>query len=294
VTQSPKHLNIERNSSDTDELTLAYVIRLKRPSTWFSRTARALDQARELEDAARRSRGHLVVVKSRTDLESFLMRRRGEPHLVAGLLGIEGAHALDGKLENLEALDRAGFRMIGLAHFFDNDFAGSAHGVRKYGLTEKGRALVAEMERRRILVDLAHASAATIDDVTAMATRPVVVSHTGVRGTCDNQRNLTDDQLKKIAATGGVIGIGYWDTATCGKDARAAARAIRHAVSVVGVDHVALGSDFDGAMMPAALGDAAGLPRLLDALRAGGYGEADVAALAHGNWLRVLGETWGA
>jgi microsomal dipeptidase-like Zn-dependent dipeptidase len=289
VTQSPKNLNIERNSSDTDELTAAYIIRLKRPTTWFSRTARALDQARELEDAARHSRGRLVLVKSRADLDSFLARRRDEPHLVAGLLGIEGAHALDGKLENLETLDRAGFRMIGLAHFFDNDFAGSAHGVKKYGLTDKGRALVEEMERRKILVDLAHASAATIDDVTAMATRPVVVSHTGVRGTCDNQRNLTDEQLKKIAATGGVIGIGYWDTATCGKDALAAARAIRHAVSVVGVDHVALGSDFDGATVEPF--DVTGLPLVTEALVEQGFSEPEIAKIMGGNVFRLLRQT---
>jgi membrane dipeptidase len=108
-------------------------------------------------------------------------------------------------------LDAAGFRMIGLAHFFDNEFAGSAHGVEKYGLTEQGRALVRDMERRKILVDLAHASPKTIEDVTAMASRPVIFSHTGVRGTCDNRRNLSDEQLRKIAATGGVIGIGFWD-----------------------------------------------------------------------------------
>jgi len=196
VTQSPKNLNIERNTGDTDELTPAYIVRLKSPATWFSRTARALDQADELRSAARKSGGRLVLIRSRGDLASFLERRKVNPHLVAGVLGIEGAHALDGKLGNIDALDRAGFRMIGMAHFFDNEFAGSAHGAKKYGLTPLGRQLVAEMERRKILVDLAHASAKTIDDVTAMATRPVVVSHTGVRGTCDNQRNLSDAQLK--------------------------------------------------------------------------------------------------
>ena len=91
-----------------------------------------------------------------------------------------------------------------------NDIGGSAHGEVKGGLTAKGKAMIRLMEARKMIVDLAHASAATIDDTLAMATRPVVVSHTGVRGTCDNPRNLTDEQLKKIAATGGVIGIGYW------------------------------------------------------------------------------------
>lgn len=288
VSQSPKNLNLERNTGDTDELTLAYVIRLKPPATWFSRTARALEQAAELRDAARKSGGHLVLVRSRGDLASFLERRRANPHLVAGILGIEGAHALDGKLGNLAALDGAGFRMIGLAHFFDNEFAGSAHGAKKHGLTPQGRALVAEMESRKILVDLAHASAKTIDDVTAMATRPVVVSHTGVRGTCDNQRNLSDDQLRRIAKTGGVIGIGYWDVATCGKDAAAIARAIRYTVEVAGVDHVALGSDFDGAVVEPF--DVTGLALITQALMEQGFSDAEIAKLMGGNVFRLLRE----
>jgi microsomal dipeptidase-like Zn-dependent dipeptidase len=286
VTQSPTGLNIERNTSATDELTLAYVIRLKPPTTWFSRTARAVNQAEQLHYAARRSRGRLALVKSRADLESFLARRRNNQNIAAGLLGIEGAHALDGKLANLETLDRAGFRMIGLAHFFDNEFAGSAHGAEKHGLTPLGRELVQEMERRKILVDLAHASPKTIDDVTAQATRPVVVSHTGVRGTCDNRRNLSDEQLKKVAATGGVVGIGFWEVATCANDARAIARAIRYTAKRVGVQHVALGSDFDGAI--AAPFDVTGLPLITQALQEQGFSDAEIAQIMGGNLLRLL------
>ena len=290
VTQSPHNLNLERNSAETfDELTPGYIVRLKPPATWFSRTARALNQADELKTAAKRSGGHLVVIQSRLDLETFLARRQREPKLAAGLLGIEGAHALDGKLENLEKLDRAGFRMIGLAHFFDNAFAGSAHGMKKYGLTEQGRALVREMEQRKILVDLAHASAQTIDDVTAMATRPVVVSHTGVRATCENGRNLSDAQLKKIAATGGVIGIGFWDVATCGSDARAIAKAVRHAVDVAGIDHVGLGSDFDGATNEPF--DVTGLPLITQALMDEGFSDPEIAKIMGGNVIRLLRQT---
>jgi len=87
-----------------------------------------------------------------------------------------------------------------------------------------------------------------ISDVLEISTRPVVVSHTGVKGTCNNARNLSDEQLKGIAKTGGIIGIGYWETAVCGRDAKAIARAIRYTANVAGVDHVALGSDFDGAV----------------------------------------------
>jgi membrane dipeptidase len=289
VTQSPKKLNIERNTADTDELTLAYIVRAKPPWTWFSRTARAVQQAAELKAAARRSGGRLVVIRNRQELDGFLRRREQYHPLAAAVLGIEGAHALDGNLENLPRLDDAGFRMIGLAHFFDNDFAGSAHGVKKYGLTDKGRELVREMERRKILIDVAHASPQTITEVTAIATRPVVVSHTGVRGTCDNRRNLSDEQIRRIAATGGVIGIGYWETATCGNDARAVARAIRHAVRVAGVEHVALGSDFDGAIV--APFDVTGLPLVTQALLEQGFSPEDIAKIMGGNVLRLLQQT---
>jgi microsomal dipeptidase-like Zn-dependent dipeptidase len=140
-----------------------------------------------------------------------------------------------------------------------------------------------------MLVDLAHASARTIDDVLAMATRPVVVSHTGVRATCDNARNLSDDQLRRIAATGGVIGIGYWDTAVCGQDAAAITRAIAHAASVVGPEHVALGSDFDGAVSVPF--DTTGLAVLVDALLAAGLREEAIAQIMGGNVVRLLGQS---
>ena len=140
-----------------------------------------------------------------------------------------------------------------------------------------------------MLVDVAHASAQTIKDVLAVATRPVVVSHTGVRGTCDNSRNLSDEEIRRIAATGGVIAIGFWETATCGRDARSIARAARHVADLVGATHVALGSDFDGAV--ATPFDATGLPQITDALLAEGFNEEEIALIMGGNLLRVLAET---
>ncbi len=178
--------------------------------------------------------------------------------------------------------------MVGLAHFFDNAFAGSAHGVAKGGLTGAGRELVAELERRRMIVDVGHASAAAIDDVLAIATRPVVASHTGVRAVCDNQRNLTDDQLRGIAATGGMVGIGFWPTACGGDDAAAIARSIVHAVGVIGADHVGLGSDFDGAV-PTPF-DVSGLGLLTAALLDEGLDEPTIAAVMGGTAIRLLRE----
>ena len=139
-----------------------------------------------------------------------------------------------------------------------------------------------------MIVDLAHGSDQVVDDVLAMATRPVVVSHTGVRGTCDNRRNLSDDQLRAIARNGGLVGIGFWQTAVCGTDAAAIARAIRYTADLIGVDHVALGSDFDGATRTPF--DASGLVKLTEALLAAGFSREDVAKVMGGNEIRFLME----
>jgi microsomal dipeptidase-like Zn-dependent dipeptidase len=176
--------------------------------------------------------------------------------------------------------------MVGLAHFFDNAFAGSAHGVARGGLTGLGRDLVAELERRRIVVDLAHASPATIEDVLAIATRPVVASHTGVRGIGDHDRNLPDDHVRAIAATGGVVGIGFWPTACGGETVDWIARSVAHAVAVAGADHVALGSDFDGAV-PVPF-DASGMALLTAALLAQGLDEATIAKVMGGSAIRLF------
>ena len=140
-----------------------------------------------------------------------------------------------------------------------------------------------------MLIDLAHASPATLREVTAMVAKPVVVSHAGVKGTCDNNRNLSDDQLRAVAATGGVIGIGFWDVATCGQDAQAIARAIRYAVRVVGAEHVALGSDFDGAV-PEPF-DSSGLVLITEALLQQGVSERYIRLIMGENVARVLSQT---
>jgi len=123
-------------------------------------------------------------------------------------------------------------------------------------------------------------------DVTAIATRPLLVSHTGVKGTCNNPRNLSDDELRAVARTGGVIGIGLWETATCGTDAAATARAIRYAVQIVGVDHVALGSDFDGAVTSPF--DASGWSLVTDALLKEGFSEQEIRKIMGENVVRLL------
>jgi membrane dipeptidase len=287
VTKSPAGLNIHKNeASAADDITRLALADRWPVATWRSLLQRALYQARRLRAFADASGGKLTLVTSRAELDRYLERRAREPQITAGLLGIEGAHALDGDVTNLDAVYDAGVRVMSVAHFFDNDMGGSASGVHKGGLTALGRELIARMQAKHMLIDLAHCSPQVIDDVLAIAKGPVIVSHTGVRGTCDNERNLSDAQLRRIAATGGVIGIGYWDVAVCGKDAAAIARAVRHARDVAGVEHVALGSDFDGAV--ATPFDAAGLMQLTDALLAAGLDEHEVALVMGENALRVL------
>lgn len=288
VTKTPKHMNTERNDDATDEVQLLAIAQRWPVDAWFSLKARALYQAGKLQKLEEDSDGRLSFLRTRQDLERLLAERQKDPKKVGALLSLEGMHALEGSVEAVDALHAAGFRMLGFAHFFDNEMSGSAHGMKKQGLTELGRAAVKRMEEQGITIDLAHASRKTIEEVLAMATRPVVVSHTGVKGTCNNNRNLSDGQLRAVARNGGVVGIGYWSTASCGKDAKAIARSVRHAVSVAGIEHVGLGSDFDGAVSTPF--DTAGLAELTDALIAEGFGERELRKIAGENVLRVLRE----
>lgn len=289
VTKVPFRASYESNTDSTDEITPLAVAEGWPPAAWRSLKQRALYQARKLDDAAARSGGRFVVIRTAGDLARFLERRQSDTRLVAGLLGIEGAHALDGDVANVDALFDAGFRTMAPTHFFDNEWGGSAHGVNKTGLTEKGREMIRRMEARGMLVDVAHASPRTIDDVLKVAARPVIDTHTGLRGTCDNTRNLSDEEARGIASTGGVIGIGFWDTATCGTDARSIARSIRYAANLVGIEHVALGSDFDGAVTQPF--DATGVVEITDALLAEGFSDDEIRMIMGGNVIRLLSET---
>jgi membrane dipeptidase len=285
VTTAPRKLNIFQNSDSTDQVRNIAIFEGWPPRTWNSPKQRALYQAARLQKFADQAKGALVIVRSRADLQKFLTTR-GSTHAVAGFLGAEGAQPLEGNLANLEELYAAGFRMMAPTHFTDTAIAGAAAGMKKDGLTDLGREWVHAMESHHMLIDLAHASPATLRDVTAMATRPLIVSHTGVKGTCNNPRNLSEDELRAVAQTNGVIGIGLWDTATCGTDARAAARAIHYALNIVGADHVALGSDFDGGIT--APFDSSGWALLTDALLQEGISEQDIHKIMGENVVRVL------
>ena len=285
-TKTPWGLNIERNRADSDQITWLAIAEGWPISTWGSRTERALYQATRLQRMADGSNGDFVVIRTAADLDQYLQRRKANPQTTAGLLSIEGAHALDGNLANIDVLYHAGYRMMSPSHFFDNDIGGSSAGMSKSGLTDKGGAMIRSMEEKHMIVDLAHASSQTFDDALSIATRPVVVSHTGVKATCNNNRNLSDSQIQRVGSNGGLIGIGYWDTATCGNDPKAIVRAMRHVADLIGVEHVALGSDFDGAVVEPF--DTTGLVTITDELLAEGFSEDQIRLIMGGNVVRLL------
>jgi len=254
--------------------------------TWNSLLQRSLWHAEKLKDFAERSGGQLRLITTSSDIDRLLADRKNGASVVGGMLSIEGLHDIEGKIENLDVLYAAGFRMAGLAHFFDNDVAGSMHGVGKGGLTPLGRQAVHRMEALGMIVDLAHASHVTVAEVLAMATRPVVFSHGGVQATCKVNRNLTDDEIRGVAKTGGLIGIGYWAGAVCSTDPKDVARAIAYVRDLVGVDHVGLGSDFDGSTTTGF--DASQVIAVTQALLNIGFSEADIRKVMGGNVLRVL------
>jgi membrane dipeptidase len=288
VTQVPTPLKLEGNGDQPDNITKLAILQRWPIGAWFSLTQRALHQAHQLQKLETQSVGKFQIIRTAADLTRYLAQRSDRRDITSGLLGLEGAQALEGKIANVDRLYDAGFRLIGLAHFFDNEVSGSAHGANRGGLTDFGRQVIQRMQARHMIVDLAHASSQTIDDVLQITQSPVLVSHTGVRGTCDNARNLTDRQLQQIAKTGGVIGIGFWETAVCGPDVAAIVRAMRYVADQVGVDHVALGSDFDGAVrLPI---DAANLAQITAELQMAGFSEVEIGKIMGLNVMRVLAQ----
>lgn len=286
VTKTPRGINYERNSGDSDNITLLAMAQRWPRATWSSLLQRALYQAQKLGEASANSQGRLVMIETRDDLASFIQAWQQDPQRLAAILATEGLQPIEGQLENVDRLYDAGFRIAGLVHFFDNEVGGSAHGLEKGGLTALGRQVVKRLEEKAMLIDLAHASRPLIDDVLAMATRPVLVSHTGVEGTCPGTRNLSDRHLQGIAATGGVIGIGYWETAVCATSVDAIVQAIRYTADKVGVQHVALGSDFNGTVHTPF--DVTGLPQLTQGLLEAGFSHGEIAAIMGGNVQRLL------
>ena len=286
VIKTPKGLNYVSNSDDTDNITTLAIANRWPISTWSSLYERALYQSKKLHSAELRSDGKLQIVKTKSDLTNLLLERDKNKNIVGGLLSIEGLHALEGKLENLQGVYDAGYRMMGLTHFFDNEVGGSSAGLEQGGLTSFGNKVIRKMNELDITIDLAHASSALIADVLALTTKPVVVSHTGVKGTYDSPRNLSDQQLRAIAANGGVVGIGFWDGAVGSPQTSDIVAAMRYAVNIMGIDHVCLGSDWDGGTTT--LFDAANIWVLTEALMKGGFSKEEIYKIMGGNQIEFL------
>ena len=286
VSKTPKGQNYDSNSDQTDNITLLTIAQLQPVKTWGSLVERSLYHAQKLHAAVDASNGGLVAIDEAGQIDELIQRRQGKNRPVGAMLSIEGLHNLEGKAENLDRLYAAGFRMAGLTHFFDNELGGSMHGINKGGLTPFGRDIVQRMEARGMIVDIAHLSHAGVAEVLAMATRPVVSSHGGVQATCKVNRNLTDDEIRGVAKTGGVIGIGYWDAAICDTSPRAAAKAMKHVRDLVGIGTVALGSDYDGATTVRF--DTSQLLQVTQALLDEGFTPDEIRAAMGGNALRVI------
>lgn len=288
VTKVPQGLNYEENSAESDQITGAAILQRWPVAAWTSLLERARYQAGRLDAAAAAAPQALRVIRNRADLDAVLAARAAGANQVGGLLATEGLHPLEGDLDNIDTLYAAGYRMMGLHHFFDNELGGSLHGQSQAGLTEFGRAVVAELERRDILIDVAHSSAAVVEDVLELSDAPIVVSHTGIKGVCDTPRNLPDPLMQRIAASGGVVGVGYWDGAVCDPHPESVVAALRYAIDLLGVDHVGLGSDYDGATTVAF--DTAELAVLTQLMLERGFSDTEIRAVMGGNVVRLLRE----
>jgi membrane dipeptidase len=244
------------------------------------------------------SEGALAIVHDIDELERCLA---GES--LGAVLHLEGAEPIDPELRALEPLFEQGMRSLGPVWSRPNAFGAGvpfrfpASPDTGPGLTAAGRRLVGACNELGILVDLSHLNEAGFRDVARLSDAPLVASHSGAHAVCASTRNLTDPQLDAIGASGGLVGVVFDVTITTGRydpatPLEAIFRHIDHIADRIGIDHVGLGSDFDGCLPPEALGDVTRLPALLDGLAARGYDSESLAKIAHGNWVRVLRQTW--
>jgi membrane dipeptidase len=247
------------------------------------------------------SAGRVRVVRSAGEIERCLA-----DGALAAILHFEGAEMIDPELDALEVFYRAGLRSLGIVWSRPNAFG---HGVpfafpsspdTGPGLTDAGKALVRACNRLRVLIDLSHLNEAGFWDVARLSDAPLVATHSNAHALAPSSRNLTDRQLDAIRDSDGMVGLNF-AVSFLREDGRSnpdtpletMVNHVDHLVERLGIERVGLGSDFDGATIPKAIGDAAGLPRLVEALRARGYDEPALRKLAHENWLRVLRKTWG-
>jgi len=286
VTFVPSGINYEENEATGDIIKWLMMMQWRPIDTWTGIFARGMHHADTFKKFANRAPDELMLVQSRADLETLIERRASGDKIVGGILAFEGAQVFEGDVGNIDTLFAAGHRIMELVHFFDNELGGSLHGTSGEGLTEFGRAAVARIDELGAIIDVAHSSEAMVRDVLDMNMGPLVVSHTGMKGACDTPRNIPDDLMKRIADGGGLIGIGFWDAAVCDITPAGIVRSLRYAIDLLGVDHVALGSDWDGGTTVQV--DASELPALTQAMMDAGFSEHEIRAVMGANMQRFL------
>jgi membrane dipeptidase len=264
--------------------------------------AQAVGLFGRLLQVAAASDGAVQVTRTAADLQRCL-----DGGTFAMLMHFEGAEPLDPDGHALDVFCAAGLRSVGITHSRRNRYAKGVPFKFPHspdtgeGLTDAGKTLVRQLNRRKVMIDLSHITERGFWDVARITDAPLVATHSNAWALSNTPRNLTDRQLDAVRESRGVAGlnfhVGFLREDGARNTETPIARMVDHIdymVERVGIDHVALGSDFDGADMPAELKDAAGLPRLMGALEARGYKGEALRKLAHGNWVRVLRETWGA
>ena len=286
VTDAPLNARAESIERGFDQLTLLAVLDHWPCPTWRSRKARALHMAARLQTMAAQSKGLLHLIRTRADLARYRALHEAGTRGAAAVLGIEGAEPLEGDAGALDSLFDAGYRVMGVAHYWDSAIGGSSSGSRKTGLTDEGRRAVDRMEALGITVDLAHASEQAARDILDRAHKPVLATHVGLRTICPHSRNLSDELIDRIAANGGVIGVGFFPEVTCGDTVEAVVKSIVYVRHRVGARHVALGSGFDAPVdLPV---DAAGLALVTAALTRASLSPEEVRWIMGENVARVL------
>jgi len=287
VSKSPAGQNFYKNDGDSfDMITALSIGQGQSVGTWFSLLNRAMYQCKKLDRFARRFDDKFIVVKSKSDFQTLLDRRKTDADVIGGLLGVEGGHCLEGKIGNLDKLYTAGVRMLGPTHFFDNEMGGSAHGLSGAGLSEFGMEVIKKMEEKSMIIDVAHSSGAIIDDILRQYKGAILTSHTGVKGTHETPRNLSDRHLQEIANRGGLIGIAYFAGAIGDEGIPGIVKAMKYTRDLIGVEHVALGSDFDGSVTTPF--DVTGFGLLVDEMLNQGFSEFEIKAIMGENVKRFL------
>lgn len=278
-----------------------YRLPLPEPLPLAASQAVAFGLAAQLLWMERSSGGAFRLCRTAAEIETAQ-----QDGVIAGVMHMEGAEAIDEGCDALHAFHAIGLRSLGpvwsrpTAFGHGVPFAFPADPDTGPGLTEAGTRLIRACNDLRVLVDLSHLNAAGFDDVARLSDAPLVATHSNAHAITPSTRNLTDRQLAMIAETGGMVGLNF-ATVFLRPDGRNSAemgwepvlRHLDHLITHLGEDHVGFGSDFDGATVPQGIGDVAGLPRLLEALSAHGFDDALLRKLAWENWLSVLRRTWG-